>query len=78
MRGVKKIYKTWRRSPNVTRDENGETTALPRAGDIVVTDFPGATGTKRRPAVVLSSDRYHETRPDSIIGVITSNLSADN
>ena len=49
---------------------------MPRAGDVVVTGFPGATGIKRRPAVVLSSDRYHETRPDSIIGVITSHLPA--
>jgi len=52
------------------------TTTLPRAGDVVVTDFPGATGIKRRPAVVLSSDKYHETRPDAIIGVIESHLPA--
>ena len=42
------------------------------AGDVVVADFPGATGVKRRPAVVLSSDAYHGVRPDLIIGLITS------
>jgi mRNA interferase MazF len=47
-----------------------------RAGDIVVTDFPGVTGNKRRPAVILSSDTFHATRPDVIIGLITSQTSA--
>jgi len=41
-------------------------------GDIVVIDFPGITGVKRRPAVVLSSKEYHESRPDLIVGLITS------
>jgi mRNA interferase MazF len=45
---------------------------VPDAGDIIVADFPGITGIKRRPAVVLSSDVYHATRPDVIIGLITS------
>lgn len=45
---------------------------------MVVTDFPGATGVKRRPVVVLSSDNYHRTRPDVIIGVITSRLPSEN
>lgn len=40
--------------------------------DIVVVDFPGATGIKRRPAVVVSTPRYHETRPDFILGLVTS------
>lgn len=43
-----------------------------RPGTIVVADFPGVTGIKRRPTVVLSSDRYHVIRPDAILGVITS------
>lgn len=30
------------------------------------------TGIKRRPAVVLSSNKYHAIRPDVIIGLITS------
>ncbi len=42
------------------------------AGDVVVIDFPGVTGTKRRPAVVLSSPAYHSSRPDVIVGLITS------
>ena len=41
-------------------------------GDVVVVDFPGITGVKRRPAVVLSSDAYHAARPDLIVGLITS------
>lgn len=47
-----------------------------RAGDVVTVDFVGATGVKRRPAVVVSSDAYHARRPDLILGVITSNTSA--
>ena len=41
-------------------------------GDVVTVDFPGATGVKRRPAVVLSSTIYHSKRPDVILGLITS------
>jgi mRNA interferase MazF len=40
-------------------------------GDIVTVDFPGVTGIKRRPTVVLSSAAYHATRPDAIVGLIT-------
>jgi mRNA interferase MazF len=42
---------------------------------VVVVDFPGVTGVKRRPAVVLSSDTYHSARPDLIVGLITSQTS---
>ena len=42
------------------------------AGDLVSVDFPGVTGIKRRPAVILSSSTYHAIRPDIIIGLITS------
>ena len=45
-------------------------------GDVVVVDFPGVTGIKRRPAVVLSSDVYHRSRPDVIVGLITSQTAA--
>jgi mRNA interferase MazF len=45
-----------------------------RAGDIVTIDFPGAQGIKRRPAVVVSSSIYHQTRPDVIVGVVTSQI----
>lgn len=42
------------------------------AGDLVKVDFPGITGIKRCPAVVLSSATYHAKRPDVILGLITS------
>ena len=41
-------------------------------GDIITVDFPGITGTKRRPAVILSSTTYHSLRPDVIMGLITT------
>ena len=43
-------------------------------GDVVIVDFPGVTGIKRRPAVVLSSPAYHSTRPDVIVGVLTTSI----
>lgn len=42
------------------------------AGDVVTVDFPGVTGMKRRPALVLSSTTYHTARPDIIVGLITT------
>jgi mRNA interferase MazF len=42
------------------------------AGDLVSVDFPGVTGIKRRPVVILSSATYHAIRPDIIVGLITS------
>ncbi|MCP4691529.1 MAG: type II toxin-antitoxin system PemK/MazF family toxin [Desulfobacterales bacterium] len=39
---------------------------------MVVIDFPGVTGVKRRPAVVVSSHAYHASHPDVIVGLITS------
>jgi mRNA interferase MazF len=41
-------------------------------GDLVTADFPGITGIKRRPAVVVSTPDYHHHRPDVILGIITS------
>ena len=41
----------------------------------MVVDFPGVTGIKRRPAVVVSSDAYHSARPDVILGVVTSHVA---
>ncbi len=46
-----------------------------KPGDVVVVDFPGVTGIKRRPAVVVSSDVYHSARPDVIVGLITSQVT---
>ncbi len=48
----------------------------PEPGTVVLLDFPGVTGTKRRPAVVLSSALYHKERPDVIVGLITSQTAA--
>ncbi|MEA5506415.1 type II toxin-antitoxin system PemK/MazF family toxin [Halotia wernerae UHCC 0503] len=45
-------------------------------GDVVTVDFPGVTGIKRRPAVVLSSAIYHANRPDVIMGLITTQTTA--
>jgi mRNA interferase MazF len=47
-----------------------------RPGDVVTVDFPGITGVKRRPAVVLSTELYHRTRPDVVLGLITSQTGA--
>ncbi|MDH7486468.1 MAG: type II toxin-antitoxin system PemK/MazF family toxin [Anaerolineae bacterium] len=47
-----------------------------KPGDVVTVDFPGVTGIKRRPAVVVSTDTYHRTRPDVILGLLTSQLAA--
>jgi mRNA interferase MazF len=47
-----------------------------RAGDVVVADFPGITGVKRRPAVIVSTDEYHNYRPDVVLAAITTNLTA--
>jgi mRNA interferase MazF len=44
-------------------------------GDVVSVDFPGALRVKRRPAVVVSSETYHTTRPDVILGLLTSRTS---
>jgi hypothetical protein len=41
----------------------------------VVVDFPGVTGIKRRPTVLVSSDVYHSARPDVIVGLITSQVA---
>ena len=49
-----------------------------KPGDIVTVDFPGITGIKRRPVVVVSTPLYHRYRPDVIVAVITSQTSAGN
>ncbi len=45
-------------------------------GDIVLVPFPftDQTTTKKRPAVVVSSDTYHRNRPDVILMAVTSQL----
>ncbi len=45
-----------------------------RPGDVVMADFPGADGVKRRPCVVVSSELYQSTRPDVMLAVVTTNI----
>ena len=47
-----------------------------KPGALVTADFPGVTGIKRRPCVVVSTRTYHQTRPDVILGLITSQVSS--
>ncbi len=44
-------------------------------GDVVVAPFGGAEGIKMRPAVVVTTDLYHTTRPDVLLGIITSQVA---
>jgi mRNA interferase MazF len=48
---------------------------MAKAGAVVWIEFPGAVATKRRPAVVLSSNDYHAARRDVIVGLVTSQIS---
>jgi mRNA interferase MazF len=47
----------------------------PSPGTVVVIDFPGVATTKRRPALVVSTDLYHANRPDLILGLLTSEVA---
>lgn len=47
-----------------------------KPGDMVVVDFAGAMGVKRRPAIVLSSDLYHTHHPDVVLGVVTTQVGS--
>lgn len=53
-------------------------TKPPDPGAIVVVGFPGVTGIKRRPAVIVPSALYHRARPDVILGIITSQIDSAN
>jgi mRNA interferase MazF len=43
-----------------------------KPGDVVSVDFPGVKGIKHRPAIVVSTEDYHDHRPDVIVGLLTS------
>jgi mRNA interferase MazF len=45
-------------------------------GDIVLVPFPftDQTASKKRPAVVVSADVYHQQRPDVILMAVTSQI----
>ena len=44
-------------------------------GDVVTVEFPGVTGIKRRPAVIVSTNVYHRSRPDVILALLTSQVA---
>jgi len=46
-------------------------------GDVVLVPFPftDQTGTKKRPAIVVSSAAYHRSRPDLVVMGVTSRPS---
>lgn len=46
-------------------------------GDVVLVSFVFAdeTGAKQRPAVIISSDAYHQQRQEAIISAITSRIN---
>jgi mRNA interferase MazF len=46
-----------------------------RPGNVVIVDFPGAMGIKRRPAIVISTSTYHAERPDAILATVTTQVS---
>lgn len=52
------------------------TTTAYEFGDVVLVPFPftDQTGSKQRPAVVVSSTRYHSERPDLVIMAVTSQV----
>ena len=45
-------------------------------GDVVLVKFPftNLQTTKQRPAVIISSEKYHENRPDIILMAVTSRI----
>jgi mRNA interferase MazF len=45
-----------------------------KPGDVVTGMFVGARQSKRRPSVVISTDLYHTSRPDVILGELTTQL----
>ena len=51
-------------------------TNSPQTGDVVTVLFVGAVGTKRRPAVVVSGQTYHGSRPDCILAALTTQTRA--
>ncbi len=51
---------------------------MPTPGDVVLVPFPGATGVKERPSIVVSSGQYHSCRPDVILGFHVSSCEIDD
>src|SRR5437899_10717765 len=74
--GPTRIFAIGQTTPWNASAKSLRTTKMPKAGDVVIVNFVGATGVKRRPAVVLSSDSYHAQRPDAVLAAITTNVVA--
>ena len=49
-----------------------------KAGMVVTAEFQGVVSTKRRPAIVVSSETYHQERPDALLTVVTSQINKSN
>ena len=45
-----------------------------KPGDVVTAFLPGVSETKRRPAIVISSEGYHAKRPDVLLTLITGRV----
>jgi mRNA interferase MazF len=45
-------------------------------GDVVLVPFPftDQTASKKRPAIIVSADAYHQRRPDVIVMAVTSQI----
>lgn len=43
-----------------------------KPGDVVIAMLTGARVAKIRPAVVVSTELYHNDRPDAIVAILTS------
>ena len=49
-----------------------------RPGDVVTGNFAGSKEAKTRPAVVVSSQTYHENRPDVVLCFLTTQIAGLN
>ncbi|CAN5797713.1 type II toxin-antitoxin system PemK/MazF family toxin [soil metagenome] len=49
-----------------------------KPGTVVTANFQGVVSTKRRPAVVVSSETYQQERPDAILAVVTTQIGKAN
>ena len=45
-------------------------------GTFTAINFVGATSSKRRPVVVVSSDLYHANRPDVVLASLTTQIAS--
>ncbi|MDX1946015.1 MAG: type II toxin-antitoxin system PemK/MazF family toxin [Pirellulaceae bacterium] len=50
---------------------------MPKQGEIVLIPIPftDLSSQKRRPVIVISNDRYHQTSTDLVVVAMTSNLT---